>query len=570
MITGREASPSPAVEAVPPDFARALLEWEEQRLAPARRRGERRDRFETGSGIPVAPLYTAADLSGHDPLRDEGFPGEPPFTRGIQPTMYRGRLWSIRQYAGFGTALDANTRFRYLLAQGQPGLSVAFDLPTQMGLDSDDPRSLGEVGQVGVAIDSVRDMEDLFKDIPLSAVSTSMTINAPAPVLVAMYVVAAERQGLDVSAVMGTVQNDVLKEYIARGTFIYPPRPSLRLAADLIAWCTLNAPKFNPISLSGYHIREAGSTAVQEMAFAIANACAYVQASIDLGIDVDDFAPKLSWIFNTHIDFFEEIAKYRALRRMWAKLMAERFGAADPRSLMLRTHTQTGGSTLTAQQPENNIVRAAVEALAAVLGGVQSLALSCYDEALSIPTEKAQRIAVRTQQILAEETGVTNTVDPLAGSYHVEWLTDELERRAQALLDEVETRGGAVACIESGWMQQLIQDEAYQTEQAIASGDKVIVGVNAYTETEEDNAPLLFRPDERVMAEQAARLAGHRAHRDQRAVEVAVGVIERAATAPDMSLMPPILDAVRAEATLGEICGALRSVFGEYHPPATV
>jgi methylmalonyl-CoA mutase N-terminal domain/subunit len=570
MITGREASPSPAVEAVPPDFARALLEWEEQRLAPARRRGERRDRFETGSGIPVAPLYTAADLSGHDPLRDEGFPGEPPFTRGIQPTMYRGRLWSIRQYAGFGTAVDANTRFRYLLAQGQPGLSVAFDLPTQMGLDSDDPRSLGEVGQVGVAIDSVRDMEDLFKDIPLSAVSTSMTINAPAPVLVAMYVVAAERQGLDVSAVMGTVQNDVLKEYIARGTFIYPPRPSLRLAADLIAWCTLNAPKFNPISLSGYHIREAGSTAVQEMAFAIANACAYVQASIDLGIDVDDFAPKLSWIFNTHIDFFEEIAKYRALRRMWAKLMAERFGAADPRSLMLRTHTQTGGSTLTAQQPENNIVRAAVEALAAVLGGVQSLALSCYDEALSIPTEKAQRIAVRTQQILAEETGVTNTVDPLAGSYHVEWLTDELERRAQALLDEVETRGGAVACIESGWMQQLIQDEAYQTEQAIASGDKVIVGVNAYTETEEEDAPLLFRPDERVMAEQAARLAGHRAHRDQRAVEVAVGVIERAATAPDMSLMPPILDAVRAEATLGEICGALRSVFGEYHPPATV
>jgi methylmalonyl-CoA mutase N-terminal domain/subunit len=570
MITGREASPSPAVEAAPPDFARALLEWEEQRLAPARRRGERRDRFETGSGIPVAPLYTAADLSGHDPLRDEGFPGEPPFTRGIQPTMYRGRLWSIRQYAGFGTAPDANTRFRYLLAQGQPGLSVAFDLPTQMGLDSDDPRSLGEVGQVGVAIDSVRDMEDLFKDIPLSAVSTSMTINAPAPVLVAMYVVAAERQGLDVSAVMGTVQNDVLKEYIARGTFIYPPRPSLRLAADLIAWCTLYAPKFNPISLSGYHIREAGSTAVQEMAFAIANACAYVQASIDLGIDVDDFAPKLSWIFNTHIDFFEEIAKYRALRRMWARLMAGRYGATDPRSLMLRTHTQTGGSTLTAQQPENNIVRAAVEALAAVLGGVQSLALSCYDEALSIPTEKAQRIAVRTQQILAEETGVTNTVDPLAGSYHVEWLTDELERRAQALLDEVETRGGAVACIESGWMQQLIQDEAYRTERAIASGDKVIVGVNAYTETEEEDAPLLFRPDERVMAEQAARLAGHRAHRDQRAVEVAVGAVERAATAPDTSLMPPILDAVRAEATLGEICGALRSVFGEYHPPATV
>jgi methylmalonyl-CoA mutase N-terminal domain/subunit len=569
MITGREASSSPPVEAAAPDFASALLEWEEQRLAPARRRGERQERFETGSGIPVAPLYTQADLAGHDALRDEGFPGEAPFTRGIQATMYRGRLWSIRQYAGFGTAADANARVRYLLAQGQPGLSVAFDLPTQMGLDSDDPRSTGEVGQVGVAIDSVRDMEDLFKDIPLSAVSTSMTINAPAPVLVAMYVVAAERQGLDVSAVMGTVQNDVLKEYVARGTFIYPPRPSLRLAADLIGWCTVNAPKFNPISLSGYHIREAGSTAVQEMAFALANACAYVQAAVDLGIDVDDFAPKLSWIFNTHIDFFEEIAKYRALRRMWARIMAQRFGARDPRSLMLRTHTQTGGSTLTAQQPENNIVRAAVEALAAVLGGVQSLALSCYDEALSIPTEKAQRIAVRTQQIIAEEIGVTNTVDPLAGSYYIEWLTDELERRAQGVLDEVEARGGAVACIESGWMQQLIQDEAYRTERAIVSGDKVIVGVNRHTETEEEGSPLLFRPDERIMAEQSERIAGHRAHRDGVAAAAAVRAVQEAATA-ETSLMPLILEAVRAEATLGEICGALRSVFGEYHPPATV
>jgi methylmalonyl-CoA mutase, N-terminal domain len=569
MITGREASPSGSVKRGDPDFAAALLEWEEKRLEPARRRGERKEHFETGSGIPVAPLYTSADLTGHDPLRDEGFPGTPPFTRGIQPTMYRGRLWSIRQYAGFGTAADANARFRYLLAQGQPGLSVAFDLPTQMGLDSDDPRSAGEVGQVGVAIDSVRDMEDLFEGIPLSAVSTSMTINAPAPVLVAMYVVAAERQGLDVASIMGTVQNDVLKEYIARGTFIYPPQASLRLAADLIAWCTVNAPQFNPISLSGYHIREAGSTAAQEMAFAIANACAYVQASVDRGVDVDDFAPKLSWIFNTHIDFFEEIAKYRALRRMWARVMADRFAARDPRSLMLRTHTQTGGSTLTAQQPENNIVRAAVEALAAVLGGVQSLALSCYDEALSIPTEKAQRIAVRTQQILAEETGVTNTVDPMAGSYLVEWLTDELERRAQALLDEVDARGGAVACIESGWMQQLIQDEAYQTERAIAGGDKVIVGVNRHTETEEQVAPLLFRPDHRVIADQTARLAGHRAHRDPASVDVGLRAVEQAATA-DESLMPRILDAVRAEATLGEICGALRAVFGEYHPPATI
>src|SRR6202049_3388925 len=569
MITGRDASPSGAVEAGEADFASALLEWEEQRLNPARRRGERKEQFETGSGIPVAPLYTPADLAGHDPLRDEGFPGEPPFTRGIQPTMYRGRLWSIRQYAGYGTAADANARFRSLPAQGQPGRSVAFDLPTQMGLDSDDPRSAGEVGQVGVAIDSVRDMEELFEDIPLSAVSTSMTINAPAPILVAMYVVAAERQGLDPASVMGTVQNDVLKEYIARGTFISPPQASLRLAADLIAWCTVNTPKFNPISLSGYHIREAGSTAAQEMAFAIANACAYVQAAVDRGVDVDEFAPKLSWIFNTHIDFFEEIAKYRALRRMWARVMAERFAARDPRSLMLRTHTQTGGSTLTAQQPENNIVRAAVEALAAVLGGVQSLALSCYDEALSIPTEKAQRIAVRTQQILAEETGVTNTVDPMAGSYHVEWLTDELERRAQALLDEVDARGGAVACIESGWMQQLIQDEAYRAERAIAAGDKGMVGVNRHTETEEAQPPLIFRTDDRAADEQQTRLRAHRARRENASVDVALREVQEAA-ASQQSLMPRIFDAVRAEATLGEISGALRAVFGEYHPPATI
>ena len=498
--------------------------------------GARKDLFETGSGIPVASLYTAEDLEGHDARRDEGVPGQPPFTRGIQPTMYRGRLWSIRQYAGFGTATDANARFRYLLAQGQPGLSVAFDLPTQMGLDSDDPRSAGEVGQVGVAIDSVRDMEDLFAGIQLSDVSTSMTINAPAPVLVAMYVVAAERQGVDSASIMGTVQNDVLKEYIARGTFIYPPRPSLRLAADLIAWCTVNTPKFNPISLSGYHIREAGSTAVL------------------FGLDRLDDVHKVC---------------LHAVTPNAVEALAERFGARDPRSLMLRTHTQTGGSTLTAQQPENNIVRAAIEALAAVLGGVQSLALSCYDEALSIPTEKAQRIAVRTQQIIADETGVTNTVDPLAGSYFVEWLTDELERRAEALLAEVDARGGAVACIESGWMQELIQDEAYRTERSIAAGDKVIVGVNRHTETEEAGAPLLFRPDERVMADQALRLAGHRSRRDAASVEASLLAIREAA-ASDASLMPRILDAVRAEATLGEISGALRIVFGEYHPPATI
>ena len=556
-------------ERTAPDFADALLEWEERRLRPALQKGERKPVFATESGLPVKALYTSEDLVGRDALSAEGFPGEPPFTRGIQPTMYRGRIWSIRQYAGYGTAIDANERFRYLLAHGQPGLSVAFDLPTQMGLDSDDPRAAGEVGQVGVAIDSVHDMETLFEHIPLRDVSTSMTINAPAAVLVAMYVVAAERQGVPPAEVQGTAQNDVLKEYVARGTFIYPPKPSLRLAADLIAWCTRNAPRFNPISLSGYHIREAGSTAPQEMAFSVANACAYVQATIDRGIEVDEFAPKLSWIFNTHIDFFEEIAKYRALRRMWSAVMAERFGARDPRSLMLRTHTQTGGSTLTAQQPENNIVRAAVEALAAVLGGVQSLALSCYDEALSIPTEKAQRIAVRTQQIIAEEIGVTNTVDPMAGSYYVESLTDELLHVATQLVADVDERGGAVECIETGYMQRLIQDEAYRVEQRIADGEKVIVGVNKYTETEEAAAPLLFRPDERVMREQLARLEEHRRSRDAAAVETSLATL-RAAAAGDADLMPQILDAVRADATLGEICGTLRDVFGDYRPPALV
>jgi methylmalonyl-CoA mutase N-terminal domain/subunit len=552
-------------------YRAGLQRWQAQTLQRGLSRGgERREQFETGSGIPVDRLYTPLHIENHDPLRDEGFPGEWPFTRGVQPTMYRGRLWSIRQYAGYGTAADANARFRFLLAHGQPGLSVAFDLPTQMGLDSDDPRSAGEVGQVGVAIDSLYDMEALFEAIPLDQVSTSMTINAPAPVLVAMYVVAAEKQGVPADRVMGTAQNDVLKEYVARGTFIYPPRPSIRLAADLIGYCSRVAVKFNPISLSGYHIREAGSTAPQEMAFAVANAIAYVQAAIDRGVAVDDFASQLSWIFNTHTDFFEEIAKYRALRRMWARIMRDRFGAQKPQSLMLRTHTQTGGSTLTAQQPENNIVRAAIQALAAVLGGVQSLALSCYDEALALPTRKAQRIAVRTQQIIAEEVGVTNTVDPMAGSYYVEWLTDELERRAQAILDDVERRGGAVACIESGWMQQQIQDEAYAAEQAVVSGDKVVVGVNRYTETEEAQQPIIFRPDERAMAEQLGHLQHHREARDSAAVQRSLDALRTASADDSADLMPPILDAVRAYATLGEICGAMRDVFGEYRAPATI
>jgi methylmalonyl-CoA mutase, N-terminal domain len=551
-------------------YREGLRRWQEGPLARGLAYGQRRERFETGSGIPVEPLYTPLQIEDDDPLRDQGFPGEWPFTRGIQPTMYRGRLWSIRQYAGYGTAADANARFRFLLANGQPGLSVAFDLPTQMGLDSDDPRSAGEVGQVGVAIDSLADMEALFEGIPLDRVSTSMTINAPAPVLVAMYVVAAERQGVPPEAVMGTAQNDVLKEYVARGTYIYPPRPSLRLAADLIVYCSRTAVRFNPISLSGYHIREAGSTAPQEMAFAVANACAYVQAAIDRGVAVDDFAPRLSWIFNTHTDFFEEIAKYRALRRLWARLMRDRFGARRPQSQMLRTHTQTGGSTLTAQQPENNIVRAAIQALAAVLGGVQSLALSCYDEALSIPTQKAQRIAVRTQQIIAEEIGVTGTVDPLGGSYFVEALTDELERRALALVEEIDQRGGAVACIESGWMQEQIQSEAYRAERAVVSGERVVVGVNRHTETEEQDPTPIFRPDERAMSEQLERLRGHRRDRDEAAVRRSLDTLVRAARDEATDLMPPILEAVRAYATLGEICGGLRQVFGEYRPPVTI
>jgi methylmalonyl-CoA mutase N-terminal domain/subunit len=564
-----ETAATPGVAGKGRDYATEQRRWEERALQQALARGERKDAFVTGSGIEVEALYGPAQLADHGAAVQEGFPGESPFTRGIQATMYRGRLWSIRQYAGYGTAKDANERFRFLLANGQKGLSVAFDLPTQMGLDSDDPRAAGEVGQVGVAIDSVADMEDLFTEIPLDAVSTSMTINAPAPVLVAMYIVAAERQGVPADGVMGTAQNDVLKEYVARGTYIYPPRPSLRLAADLMAHCARHAPKFNPISLSGYHIREAGSTAPQEMAFAIANACEYVAAAVARGVAVDDFAPKLSWIFNTHTDFFEEIAKYRALRRLWARVMTERFGATDPRSLMLRTHTQTGGSTLTAQQPENNIVRAAIQALAASLGGVQSMALSCYDEALSIPTEKAQRIAVRTQQIIGEEIGVTNTVDPLGGSYFVEWLTDELERRATALLEQVDARGGAVACIESGWMQEQIQEEAYRAELAVVSGEKVVVGVNRYTESEEAQPPVIFRTDQRAANEQLARLRTHRQRRGAAGAATALAAL-RTAAADDAELMPPILEAVRADATLGEICGTLRDVFGEYQPPTTI
>jgi methylmalonyl-CoA mutase, N-terminal domain len=493
-----------------------------------------------------------------------GEPGSYPYTRGIHRDMYRGRPWSIRQYAGFGTGEETNRRFRFLIDQGQAALSTAFDLPTQMGLDSDDPRAAGEVGRVGVAIDSVADVEAMFDAIPLDEVSTSMTINAPAAVLVAMYHVACRRQGRDPSRIRGTAQNDVLKEYVARGTYIFPPRPSMRLAADLIAWCAREAPQFNAISLSGYHMREAGCTAVQEMAFALSNAIAYVEAVLERGVAVDQFAPRLSWIFNTHMDFFEEIAKYRALRRMWAGLMRDRFGAQDPRSMMLRTHTQTAGSTLTLQQPENNIVRAAVQALAAALGGVQSMALSCFDEAIAIPTQRAQTLAVRTQQMLQHEFGITDVADPLGGSWYVERLTDRLEAEARELMDEIERLGGAVDAIERGVYQQLIAEEAYRAQQRVAAGEDIVVGVNAF---QDESAPTPERFDVPPQLEpaQRARLAALRAGRDQAGVNAVLAALAEVA-AGDGDLMPPILAAVDADATLGEICGALRGVFGEYRP----
>ena len=510
--------------------------------------------------------FATPDDAHPDYARDLGDPGEFPFTRGIHRDMYAGRPWSIRQYAGFGTADETNRRFRFLIEQGQPALSTAFDLPTQMGMDSDDPLAEGEVGRVGVAIDSVRDMEEVFGGIPLDEVSTSMTINAPAAVLVAMYYVACERQGRDPGRIRGTAQNDVLKEYVARGTYIYPPRPSLRLAADVIEWSRSAAPRFNAISLSGYHMREAGCTAAQEMAFGIANAIAYVAAVTERGVEVDAFAPRLSWIFNTQMNFFEEIAKYRALRRLWAHVMRDRFGARDPRSMMLRTHTQTAGSALTLQQPENNIVRAAVQALAAALGGVQSMALSCFDEAIAIPTEAAQTLAVRTQQMLQHEFGITDVVDPLGGSWHVERLTDRLEREARELIAQIDDMGGAVAAIETGFYQRVIADEAYERERRVAAGEDVVVGVNAFVD-DSTVLPERFDVPPQLAADQRRRLETLRAERDGGAVEAALAELERAAGGSG-NLMPAIIAAVSAEATLGEICATLRSQFGAYRPAA--
>jgi methylmalonyl-CoA mutase N-terminal domain/subunit len=546
----------------------AVHAWEEGPLAKSLQRSPERDEDFATSSQPVQRLYTPVDIADLDYERDLGFPGEYPFTRGVQPTMYRGRFWTMRQYAGFGTAEESNQKFRYLLSQGQTGISVAFDLPSQLGYDSDDPMAIAEVGQVGVAIDSLRDMETLFAGIPLDRVSTSMTINAPAAVMLAMYVVAAEKQGVSPEKLNGTVQNDVLKEYVARGTYIFPPAPSVRLAADIMAYCAKNVPQWNTISVSGYHIRDAGSTAAQEIGFTFANACAYIDAALARGLTIDEFAPRISWIFNTHNNFFEEIAKYRAVRRLWARLLKERYGAKDARSMMLRTHTQTGGSTLVAQQPENNIVRAAIQSLAAVLGGVQSIALSCFDEALALPTNQAQRIALRTQQVIAHETGVTDTIDPIAGSYFVEHLTNELERKAREYMRQIEEMGGSIKAIESGWMQTQIAEASWNFQREVDEKREIIVGVNEFTDCDKQQQAI-FTVDRRLVEHQLKRLRDHREARDAGAVTATLSALKTACSGTE-NLMPFILDAVRSYATLGEICGTMRHVFGEYHPPTVI
>ena len=517
---------------------------------------------ETSSHISVHPLYTPADLAGFDQEHEVGYPGQYPFTRGVQPTMYRGRLWTMRQYAGMGDAEESNKRYKYLLAHGTTGLSVAFDLPTQIGLDSDHPLAAGEVGKVGVAIDSIEDMERLFQDIDLGAISTSMTINATASILLALYVAVAKRHGVEPRRLAGTVQNDILKEYIARGTYIYPPQQAMRIVTDLFAFCNREVPEWNTISISGYHMREAGCTAVQEVAFTLANGITYVQAAIDAGLDVDRFAPRLSFFFACHNNFLEEVAKFRAARRMWARLMRERFHAENPRSWMLRFHTQTAGSTLTAQQPENNIVRTALQALAAVLGGTQSLHTNSFDEALALPTEEAARIALRTQQIVAYESGVPQTIDPVAGSYYLEALTNEIESRAHGYLEKVEAMGGMLRAIERGYVQQEIQNAAYEFQQAVDRLEAVMVGVNRFTREDEESVPL-FRVDEALEPKQIERVRALRARRDRAVWERALHAVEDAARSGE-NLMPRIVAAVEAYATVGEISDALRRVFGEY------
>ncbi|MGA8941774.1 MAG: methylmalonyl-CoA mutase family protein [Thermoactinomyces sp.] len=532
--------------------------WKEKTEQLLQKRPERKNRFQTMSDIEVKRIYTEADRPEESP----GLPGVFPYTRGIHPTMYRSRLWTMRQYAGFGSAEETNKRFRYLLEQGQTGLSVAFDLPTQIGFDSDDPMSSGEVGKVGVAIDSLKDMEKLFEGIPLDQVSTSMTINAPASVLLAMYIAVGEKQGVKSRDLRGTIQNDILKEYIARGTYIFPPKPSMRLITDVFKYCAEFVPKWNTISISGYHIREAGSTAVQEVAFTLSDGIAYVEAAIRAGLEVDQFAPRLSFFFNAHNNFFEEIAKFRAARRIWAKIMKERFHASNERSLQLRFHTQTGGSTLTAQQPDNNIVRVTLQALAAVLGGTQSLHTNSRDEALALPTEESARIALRTQQIIAYESGVADTVDPLGGSYYIEALTKQMEEEIWRYIEKIDEMGGAVNAVEQGYMQQEIHRAALETQRRIESGEEVVVGLNRY-QIEQEAEPQLLRVDPSIEKQQLAKLSELKANRNLSEVEEKLDRLKKAAESTD-NLMPHILSAVKAYCTVGEICHALREVFGEY------
>ncbi len=537
--------------------------WEETVLKPALDRApERPGLFSTSGGSPVERVYTPADLEGLDYSRDLGFPGQYPFTRGVQPTMYRGRLWTMRQYAGFGSAAETNRRYRYLLDQGQTGLSVAFDLPTQMGYDADSPIARSEVGRVGVSISSLEDMAALFEGIPLDRVSTSMTINATAAIVLCLYVAVAQRQGVSAERLQGTVQNDILKEYIARGTYVFPPAPSMRLITDLFAFCRERLPRWNTISISGYHMREAGCTAAQEVAFTLANAVAYVEAALEAGLKVDEFAPQLSFFFNAHNNLIEEVGKFRAARRLWARLMRERFSARDPRSWMLRFHAQTAGSTLTAQQPENNVVRVTIQALAAVLGGCQSLHTNSMDEALALPSEQAVRIALRTQQILAYESGVADTTDPLGGSYAVERLTRQIEEEAETYIAKIDGLGGSVHAI--GFMQREIQEAAYRYQQEVEAKSRIVVGVNEFV-AEEPPPGGLFQVDPGVGEAQSARLLELRHRRDQDRARRALDRIEAGARGRD-NLLPPILEAVNASMTLGEICDALRRVFGVHQP----
>ena len=539
-----------------------IADWEENELAKSLSRfPERKEKF-TNHGGEEVPRVVMPENIDEEYLENIGFPGRYPFTRGVQPTMYRGRLWTMRQYAGFSTAAESNKRYRYLLEQGTTGLSVAFDLPTQIGYDSDDPMSVGEVGKVGVAIDSLVDMETLFDQIPLDKVSTSMTINSPAAILFAMYVAVGEKQGVTPDKIKGTIQNDILKEYVSRGTYIFPPKPSLRLITNIFQWCSQNTPSFNTISISGYHIREAGSTAAQEVAFTLANGCTYVQTALEAGLELEVFARRLAFFFNASSDLLEEVAKFRAARRLWARLMKEKFGAKNNASLMLRFHTQTAGNTLAAQQIDNNIVRVTIQALAAVLGGTQSLHTNSKDEAHSLPTEESVRTALRTQQILAHESGVADTIDPLAGSYYIEALTDKIEREALALINKIEDAGGVVKCIEDGFIQRQIENAAYQYQLEIERGERIIVGMNKF-QVQEDKKPPLLRVDPEVEKNQVAKLNEIKNNRNNGKVKHLLSELETAAQGSD-NLMPYIYECVKEYATLGEICNVLRKVFGEY------